>query len=98
MNANNAWIQAWTSAAEQRRQRIADALSRPPPSPLLRARYVRMAEALVNKQKAWAERQKNWAEAYYEDRDSLSQILSGSPVGGGTRYGSGDKTRGNLGE
>jgi hypothetical protein len=97
LQPNAGWVQAWKSAADQRRQKIADALKAPPKYPALRSYYLKMAQDVVNRQKATAEIRKDAVDAYYSDRDSLSQILSTSNPGGGSSYGTGGKPTGSLG-
>jgi hypothetical protein len=88
MNGSLNWLDAWKAKADNKRQRLAQALSRKPVNPAMasiRDLYLKRAQNAVSTHQ-------NWAEAYVAHVKGIASIVSAKPAA------SGAASKGSLGD
>jgi hypothetical protein len=76
MNQPQNWLEAWKTQAQNRQQRLAQALSQKPAN----QQMATLREIYMKRAQQAAAVYKNWAEAYGAHMKSIAEILANQPT------------------
>jgi len=76
MSETQNWLEAWKTQAHNRRQRLAQALTRKPATQQMAS----LREMYMKRAQQAAALHKDWAEAYGAHMKSIAEILSNQPA------------------